>query len=330
MLVTQINTKLIKDLSSSLMLYIGLTILFDNKIYNKLNFVQSLVDSNEFRWEVILNLALHYDWHLGVDGCPSPFNKMIAVDSLNDVIERLENFSNQELAVLAEFFSHCTRNSAGYIKQYFNLVSQVINRSKKDLFSLRGWKCSFYFHLIPLRDLSSSRDCLLVFGDLVDIPAKFIENRPFKFPNSYFGEQAHSFWLAHPLYRVRDTRFRSFSYGIPKQEVFVSFYAVKPTYEKFLSMLELPLDCQSGMTDSVDIQNLDEYRDEVVETKENKQVASSKSVVPVGYGNTYAGHQTATQSIFEINSQIAGTCNNQIQRWEKEKKLKTLAEKFFG
>jgi hypothetical protein len=294
-------------------------------LYNKLNFVQSLVESDEFRHGLVLDLSLLYDWTLGVDGCPTPFCKMNVVDSLIDVVKSLEKFSNQELAIMAEFFTHCTRNSASNIKQYFDLVSQIINRNKKDMFSLRGWKSSYYIHLMPLRDLSTSRDCIMVFGELVDIPPHCIVNKPFKFPEKYFGKRARSFWLAHPSYGIRDTRFKSFTYGIPKQDVFFSFYAAKPIYEKFLSMLDPPLDCHSGEID------MPAFEDDEVETKDNKQVADFNiKLPPMGYGNNLAKHETNKQSLYSINRQIATSGDAKTQKWEHDKKLKTLATKFFG
>jgi hypothetical protein len=222
-----------------------------------------LVASEDFRHEVILRLSSLYNWNIGTDGFPLPFCRISRVNSLSDVNECLNAFSNHELAIMAEFFSLCTKISVYNVKKYINTVGHILNSSKKQMFSLQGWKMSYYIHLMPLRDLVNSRDCIMAGGEVIDIPSHIIENKPFQFPAKYFGQQSRQFWRAHLLSDIQDIRFKSYKLGKSKDELYFSFYVYRPSYREdssndepsnSLSVLDQTLDspidivlsCQSG------------------------------------------------------------------------------------
>lgn len=300
---------------------IGLTILYNKQIYCKRTLVESLIHGDILRTDLISSLVPLCDFSSVVmDGLPLPFCKMISSFDVADLYQHLSDFSNQELVILAEFFTVCDSISANNVKNYMNLVSQLLNRNKKEMFGMRGWRNSYYIHLIPLRDLTTSQTCIMVFGELFDIPSFIFTRQPFIFPYKHFDTTDESFWLDHPSYSTRDIRFKTFRYGNPLRALFYSFYTPTPSVNSHKVMLDI----QSGHEEYYSLAETEDP-----ETKETTQVASFESQIPPPLsGHSFSKQETSKRSLESINRQI--TNQDKKTKWENDEKLKTLASKFFG
>lgn len=300
--------------------YIGLTILYNNKVYSKHTFLKLAKEP-----AVLDAIALRVQQHVVWDGLPSPFNKLVMCSDYANTFRLLyELMTPQEIAILAQFICMMDRFTLKNIKMYHNYFSELMNRKKKDMFGLRGWRQQIYIHMIPLRDLGDQGVKMLICGDIVETNLESF--KPLLYPVDDFKkvkDTTRDLWSAHPNYRIRDIRFGSYSTKVDNYDtdVYYSFYTGIPRKEAF----DMMLNCQSGEYDPY--ASLPVESDENPDTKKAEPEAISK-LPPAGYGNNYARHETAKSSIQMINRQIPGA--KVAKKWEENRKLKEQATKFFG
>jgi len=302
--------------------YIGLTILYNNKVYSKHTFLQLAKEP-----AVLEAIASRINQHVVWDGVPAPFCKLVLCSDEQTTHYVLNSvMSNQEIAILAQYLSMMDSFSLRNIKLYHNYFSELMNRKKKNMFGLRGWRQQIYIHLIPLRDLGEQDVKMLVCGDVVSTQLKSF--KPLLYPFCDYKvnkvkDVTRDLWSAHPNYRIRDVRFGSFSTKVDKVEtdVYYSFYTGAPVKRAF----DVMLDSQSGEYDPYDSLPVEEEENPDLKKAE---IQTASKLPPAGYGNVYAKQETAVSSIFSINSQLSTA--RQPTKWENNKKLTNQAAKFFG
>lgn len=166
------------------------------------------------REPAVLNaIASRVQQHVVWDGFPSPFNKLVLCSNYENTFKLLhELLTAQEVAILAQFVCMMDKFTLKNIKLYHNYFSEFMNRKKKDMFGLRGWRQQIYIHLVPLRDLGDQNVKILLCGDIVDTNLETF--RPLLYPVSDFKkvrDTTRDLWSAHPNYRIRDIRFGTYS-----------------------------------------------------------------------------------------------------------------------
>lgn len=234
--------------------YIGLTILYNNKVYSKHTFLELAKEP-----AVLEAIASRLNQHVVWDGVPAPFCKLVLCSDEQTTYHVLNTMSKQEVAILAQYLSMMDSFSLRNIKLYHNYFSELINRKKKDMFGLREWRQQIYIHLIPLRDLGEQDVKMLVCGDIVPTYLESFKPLLYPFYDYKVNKVKHvtrDLWSAHPNYRIRDVRFGSYTTKIDKIEtdVYYSFYTGAPVKRAF----DVMLNCQSGECDQLDSQSAEE------------------------------------------------------------------------
>lgn len=302
--------------------YIGLTILYKNKVYSKHTFLK-LAKEPEVLEAIASKITPQTVW----DGFPAPFCKLVLCSDIDSTMHLLRDLmTSQEIAILAQFFSLMDSINYKNVKLYHNYFSELINRKKKDMFGLRGWKQQIYIHLVPLRDLSDQSVKILVCGQLIETDLSHFT--PLLYP--YHDKKrlkyvTRDLWAAHPNYKIRDIRFGSYSTKIDDlyTDVYYSFYTSTPS--KIAQ--DFMIDCQSGEYDPYETLPVE---GEETLNKKSEVTFDSVKLPQNGYGNNFAKHETGKMSLDSINRQVTGKANSKPTKWEQDKKLKTSAEKFFS